>query len=75
MNLRLDRARDLEHLARGMHLQMHARRLGERHSLERLELDLLIHHQTLPSTGEQAADINLIRSHNIEEGRPAMGAF
>jgi hypothetical protein len=54
---------------------MHLRRFGELHSLERLEFHLLIDDQTLPSTGEQAADINLIRSHNIEEGRPAMGAF
>ena len=74
MELRIERAGDLEHIPGRVHLQTHARRL-EGYPLERLEFDLLIHHKTLPSTGEQAADINLIRSHNIEEGRPAMGAF
>jgi hypothetical protein len=55
---------------------MHARRLREVHPFERFQRHLLIEGQTLPSAREQGADIDLVRrTHNIEEGRPVLGAF
>jgi hypothetical protein len=76
MVLCIDRSGDLEHVAGGVQIQTHAYRFGERYPLERLELDRLVHDQHLPPSGEQTTDINFMRrSHDIDEGRPAMGAF
>ena len=76
MELRVDRPVDFEHITGRMHFEMHPGRLREAYSLKRLDFNLLIQYKALPPSGEQAADIYLVRrSHNIEEGRPAMGAF